>query len=33
MIYVHLSTRKLQSAPNPLEAIVLAGSAGTEAAV
>lgn len=33
MVYVHLSTRKLQSAPNPLEAIVLAGSTGTEPAV
>ena len=33
MIYVHLSTRKLQSAPNPLERIVLAGDSGREPAV
>jgi len=30
MIYVHLSTRKLKSAPNPLETIPLAGASAAE---
>jgi hypothetical protein len=30
MIYLHLSTRKLKAAPNPLETLDLAGQPGQE---